>query len=166
MNLCPLVIFVVRCCNIIGSREQWSGGRAFFGTNWGTSSPSSPPPPPSASTATTACVARGSDFGWPPTELFAPAAASSGFSPQITKPPSNYWLQKNGFHPLIWDLREHLPRPLFPASISSTYMLSLAIFCHWLASISLQLDPVHFSVLLLLLGLLIFLSWVDLWPPR
>lgn len=137
MNLCPLVIFVVRCCNIIGSREQWSGGRAFFGTNWGTSSPSSPPPPPSASTATTACVARGSDFGWPPTELFAPAAASSGFSPQITKPPSNYWLQKNGFHPLM--------RPSWapPTTIIScfNFIYLYVVPCHFLPLARIYFSP-------------------------
>nr|AXR86367.1 apetala2 [Kerria japonica] len=38
--------------------------------------------------------------GSPTSELFATAAASSGFPPQIRPSTQNFWLQKNGFHPL------------------------------------------------------------------
>ncbi|XP_068657351.1 AP2-like ethylene-responsive transcription factor TOE3 [Aristolochia californica] len=37
--------------------------------------------------------------GWATSQLFATAAASSGFSSQIIKPPT--WLHKNGFHSLM-----------------------------------------------------------------
>ncbi|KAE9614295.1 putative AP2-like ethylene-responsive transcription factor [Lupinus albus] len=37
----------------------------------------------------------------PPTHYLATAAASSGFPPQIIRPSSQGWVQKNGFHNLM-----------------------------------------------------------------
>ncbi|KAK1324169.1 Floral homeotic protein APETALA 2 [Acorus calamus] len=66
--------------------SQW--GRGGGATNWS----------PSA-TAIAAAAVTANPNNHPP-QLFVSAAASSGFPPQITRPPHN-WLQKNGFHSLM-----------------------------------------------------------------
>ncbi|KAK1299758.1 Floral homeotic protein APETALA 2 [Acorus calamus] len=69
-------------------RQTSEWGRGGGTTTWG----------PSATAIAAAAVAANPNNH--PPQLFVSAAASSGFPPQITRPPHN-WLQKNGFHSLM-----------------------------------------------------------------